>query len=146
MAQKVVMKPTSVIEARLGIDPNGPAQKYFTKRAADYMDKYIPYSSGGLAYDTRTIETDTITYGSPYAHYMYEGKVMGPNIPIKEDGIIVGWFSPKGKKKSYTGADINYRQSAGHEYAGPHWDKRMVSAEIDDLVKEVQDFINQGGK
>lgn len=146
MAKTVVMKPISQIKARLGIQPNGQVQKYFTKRAADYMDKYVPYSEGGLAYNTRIIETDKVRYNSPYAHYMYEGKVMGPNIPIKENGVIVGWFSPKGKAKHYTGAEINYNQSAGHEYAGPHWDKRMVSAEINDLIDEVQKYINRGGK
>ena len=30
-----------------------------------------------------------------------------------------------------------------HEYAGPYWDKRMVSAEADDVVKEVQDYVNR---
>ena len=143
MSVRVKMKPTSVIKANLGIQPNGPVQKYFTKRWADYMDKYVPYKEGGLAYDTRTIESDRIVYNSPYAHYMYEGKVMGPNIPIKEDGIIVGWFS-KGPKQ-YTGADINYNQSGGHEYAGPYWDKRMWSAEKKDVIKEVQEFIERGG-
>ena len=146
MSKSVNMKPTSVIIADLGLQPNGKVQKYFTKRCADYMDKYVPYKEGGLAYDNRVIEDDKIIYESPYAHYMYEGKVMGPNIPIKEDGNIVGYFSPKGKSKQYTGEDINYKTSAGHEYAGPHWDKRMVSAEMDDLVKEVQDYIKHGGK
>ena len=77
---------------------------------------------------------------------MYEGLVMGPNIPIKESGIIVGWFSPKGKPKHYTGANIKYHKDAGHPYAGPHWDKRMWSAESDDIVQEVQNFVDRGGK
>ena len=28
----------------------------------------------------------------------------------------------------------------------PYWDKRMVSAEMNDVVKEVQAFIDKGGK
>ena len=144
----VKLKPTSVIKARLGIEPNGRVQKYFTKRCAEHMDKYIPLDEGGLAYDNRVIESDRIIYESPYAHYMYEGKVMGPNIPIKEDGIVVGWFSPKGKPKHYTGEDIDYSKSKarGHTYAGPHWDKRMWTSEKDEVIKEVQDYINRGGK
>ena len=142
----VKMKPTSVIKARLGIQPNGHVQKYLTKRCAEHMDNYIPLDRGGLAYDNRVIEADKIIYESPYAHYMYVGKVMGPNIPIKRDGIVVGWFSKA--PKQYTGKDIDYSKSKsrGHTQAGPYWDKRMVSAEIGEVVAEVQRYINRGGK
>lgn len=144
MAVKVNMKPTSTIKANLGLTPNGAVQTYFTKTCADYMDKYVPYREGGLAYDTRRIEGNLIIYDAPYAHYMYEGKVMGPNIPIYEDGVLVGYWSKA--PKYYTGEDINYHPSAGHEYAGPHWDERMKTAEMGDLVKDVQNYINRGGK
>ena len=33
-----------------------------------------------------------------------------------------------------------------HHGTGPYWDKRMVSAEIQNVVKECQAFINRGGK
>ena len=33
-----------------------------------------------------------------------------------------------------------------HHGTGPYWDKRMVSSEIQDVVKECQAFINRGGK
>ena len=147
MATGVKMKPTSVIKARLGIQPNGPVQKFFTKRCAEHMDKYVPFNEGGLAYDTRKIEKNKVIYEAPYAHYMYEGRVMGPNMYIKENGIIVKWFSPKGKNtKHYTGKKIKYHQSAGHEYAGPYWDKRMWSAEKEEVLEEVQKYVNRGGK
>lgn len=146
MATGVKMKPTSVIKARLGIQPNGPVQKFFTKRCAEHMDKYIPFKEGELAYDTRRIEADKVSYNSPYAHYMYEGLVMGPNMPIKENGIIVGWYSPKGKPKHYTGKKIKYSKDGGHPYAGPHWDKRMWSAEKEEVLEEVQKYVNRGGK
>ena len=146
MAHGVKMKPTSVIKAHLGIQHNGPVQAFFTKTCADHMDKYVPYRNGELAYTTRTIEKNQIVYSAPYAHYMYEGKVMGPNVPIKENGLVTGWFSPQ-KPKNYTGKDITYQPSAGHEYAGPRWDKRMWSAEKDDVLKEVQNFVDKhGGK
>ena len=146
MATGVKMKPTSVIKARLGIQPNGPVQQYFTKICAEHMDKYVPFREGGLAYDTRRIESNKIIYNAPYAHYMYEGLVMGPNIPIKENEIIVGWYSPKGKPKHYTGKSIKYNQDGGHPYAGPHWDKRMWSAEKEEVLEEVQKYVNRGGK
>lgn len=145
MPVKVKMKPTSTIKVKLGIQPNGPVQQHFTKRCAEHMDKYVPFNEGGLAYDTRRIESDKIIYNAPYAHYMYEGLVMGPNIPIKEGDIIVGWFSPPEKPKSYTGKTIKYNQDGGHFYAGPHWDERMWSAEQSEIIDEVQNYINRGG-
>lgn len=110
----VKLKPTSQIKARLGLEPNGRVQKFFTNTCYKHMDKYVPYREGNL----RTIvdvQDDSITYESPYAKYQYYG------------------ISKNGKP-------LNYRTPG----TGDHWDKRMVSAEIDDVVKEVQDYI--GGK
>ena len=142
----VKMQPVSVIKANLGIEANGRVQKFFTNECAKEMDNYVPYDEGNLV-DYR-IEGNNIIYEQPYAHYMYEGKVMGPNIPIKENGIIVGWFSPKGKPKHYTGKSIDYSKSKarGHTEAGPYWDKRMWTAKGQDIVKRVQDYVNRGGK
>lgn len=145
MASSVEVKilPTSVIEAQLGIQEGGPAHKYFTEKCAEHMDKYVPYRGGDLAYATMYTTTDEVHYTAPYARYMYEGKVMGPNIPIKDaNGNIVKWFSRK--PKYVTDRDIDYSQSRAnpeHEFAGPHWDKRMWSAEKDEVVQEVADYI-----
>ena len=112
----VKMQPTSTIKARLGIEPNGRVQKFFTNTCYKHMDKYVPLKNG----DLRTIvdiQPDSITYEMPYARYQYYG--------IREDGTH--------EVKAYT--------SAG---TGPYWDKRMVSAEMQDIVKEVQNYI--GGK
>lgn len=56
--------------------------------------------------------TDSITYESPYAHAQYVG------------------FT-KGEVKNYTTPGT-----------GPYWDKRMVSAEMVDIVNEVQRYVN----
>lgn len=143
----LILKPENMIKTRLGLQPNGAVVLEATKICADHMDKYVPYASGDLAYKTRKIEPGRVIYDSLYAHYMYEGKVMGPNIPIKENGLIVRWVSPKGKFKHYTGKEINYilSQARGHKYAGPHWDQRMWSAEKKDVINELQRYINRGG-
>ena len=112
----VKLKPTSQIKARLGIEPNGRVQKFFTNTCYKHMDKYVPMREGNL----RTIvdvKSDSITYESPYARYQYYG--------MREDGSHV----------------VNNYTTPG---TGPYWDKRMVSAEMQDVVKEVQDYI--GGK
>ena len=112
----VKLKPTSQIKARLGIEPNGRVQKFFTNTCYKHMDKYVPMREGNL----RTIvdvKNDSITYESPYARYQYYG--------MREDGSHV----------------VNNYTTPG---TGPYWDRRMVSAEMQDVVKEVQDYI--GGK
>lgn len=118
MAKSVVMKPTSQIKARLGIQPNGQVQKFFTNECYRYMDKYVPMDLGNLRQVVR-IQTDSITYESPYAKYQYNGE--------RADGTH--------KVANYTTPGT-----------GPKWDERMKSAEMDDLIKEVQDYIDRGGK
>ena len=110
------LKPISEIKADLGIEPNGKVQKYFTERCYQHMDKYVPKDTGALR-ETVVKGTDYIKYNVPYAHAQYVGIVHGS--PVK-----------------------NYTTPG----TGPYWDKRMVSAEIQDVVKECQAFINRGGK
>lgn len=109
----VKINPTSVIKARLGIEPNGRVQKFFANTCYKHMDKYVPKDEGNLRINV-DIQPDSITYESPYAHAQYVGFTKGP-------------------VKRYTTPGT-----------GPYWDKRMVSAEMQDIVKEVQDYV--GGK
>lgn len=142
MSVKIKMKPTSVIKARLGINPDGDVQKHFTHTCRIHMDKYVPFDNGNLALRVWE-EPSSLHYLSPYAHYQYEGQVMGPNVPIKREGtdIIVGWFSPI-KPKYYTGQSIDYNTDK-HSEAGPFWDKRMWSAEKDIVLREMQNYIKR---
>jgi hypothetical protein len=106
------MQPTSVIKARLGLEPNGRVQQFFTNTCYKHMDKYVPQDTG----DLRTIvdlTSNTITYEMPYAHAQYVGFTKGP---------VQNYTTPG---------------------TGPYWDKRMVSAEMQDIVKEVQDYIGR---
>lgn len=122
----VTLKPTSEIKARLGLEPNGRVQKFFTNTCARHMDKYVPFDTGSLAETVWIgdqpgpgVTDDSITYEQEYAKVMYEGV--------------------------RSGKEINYHTDK-HEYAGPYWDRRMVSAEMDKVVQEVQDYVNGGGK
>ena len=110
------IKPTSVIKANLGIEPNGKVQKFFTNTCYRYMDKYVP-KDNGLLREIVTIDSNSITYEQEYAHAQYIGEVNG------------------GKVTNYTTPGT-----------GPYWDKRMVSAEIQDVIAEVQNYVNKGGK
>lgn len=108
----VKLKPTSVIKGRLGIEPNGRVQKFFTNTCYRYMDKYVPMKTGDLR-SIVDIDSNTITYEMPYAHAQYVGYTKGP-------------------VKNYTTPGT-----------GPYWDRKMVSAEMQDVVKEVQDYVRR---
>lgn len=114
----VKLKPISQIKVRLGIEPNGRVQKFTTHTCRVHMDKYLPFDTGTLA-TTVEEKSDEVIYEQPYAKTVYYGV--------------------------RNGKELNYQKDK-HPLAGPYWDKRMVSAEIQDVVKEVQDYVDKGGR
>lgn len=106
------LNPISQIKANLGIDANGRAQKFFTDTCRKHMDKYVPKDIGNLR-DIVDVGTDYITYESPYAHAQYVGIVNGSEV------------------RNYTTPGT-----------GSYWDKRMWSAEKDEIIQEIQRYIN----
>lgn len=113
----VKLQPTSVIKTRLGIEPNGRIHKFFTNECYKRNDKYVPKDKGDLRRESYA-ETDKYVYISPYAGYQYHG--------IRQDGTH--------EVKRYTTPGT-----------GKYWDKLMISAEMSDIVKEVQNEIKRGG-
>ncbi len=103
------------IKRKLKIDENGPAQAFLTETCYKAMDKYVPMDNGDLRTNV-TLTTNSITYESPYASYQYYG--------IREDGTH--------KVKNYTTPGT-----------GTYWDKRMISTDIDKVVKQVQDYVRR---
>lgn len=125
------MQPISTIKANLGIEPNGRVQRFFTHTCRVHMDKYVPYRDGNLR--TSIIEkSDSITYASPYAHYMYEGE-------LYVDPETGSSWARKDVTKVPTGKDLVFHTPG----TGKHWDKRMWSAEKEQVIKEVQDYIGR---
>ena len=141
---KVNIDPVYVINTKLGLKENGPIHSFFTETCATHMDKYVPATKDLTLASSEFHTTDEIHYRTPYAHYIYEGKAMGPSIPIKdESGRIVRWFS-KGPKY-YTGKDLVIKTGV-HEKATSHWAEKMWTAESEDILKEVAEAIKKRGK
>ena len=135
------LKPTSQIKARLGIEPNGRVHKFFTQTCYKHMDKYVPLRYGDLRSNVH-IESNKIVYQSPYAHYMYIGTMY--KIPNTDKSAFwsadYGFWAPPNVKKEPTNRKLKYHTSG----TGSFWDKRMISAEMREVVKEVEQYI--GGK
>lgn len=108
---------------------------------AKECDPYVPMDTGTLAQSTE-ITKDYVRYTQPYAHYQYTGEVYGDNIPIMENGMIVGWFSKPGVKKHPTGRAINYNQSV-HPKASKEWDKAMMQERGEIFTQQVKEILVQ---
>lgn len=109
-----------------------------------FMTPYIPYQSGFLATKALTIPTvigsGEIKQLGPYAHYQYTGEIYGPNIPVKENGAIVGWWSPP--SKAPTGRKLTY-DTTKNSLAGSHWFERMKADHADDILANAQEAANR---
>lgn len=114
----IQMQPTSVIKARLGIEPNGRVQRFFQDTCYKAMTRYVPKREGTLRTTVDLSNPNYIIYEMPYARYQYYG--------VREDGTH--------RVKNYTTPGT-----------GPYWDKRMWSAKREDIIKQVQKEINRGG-
>ena len=108
---------------------------------ARMCDPYVPMDTGTLA-QTTEITPEGVRYTQPYAHYQYEGLVYGPNIPIIENGMIVGWFSPPGQKKNPTGEAIHY-STEQHPLASSQWDKAMMKDQGDEFKQQVTNILKE---
>jgi hypothetical protein len=111
-------------------------QKFIDSECIRLMTPYMPFKNGLLAESAKlgtVIGSGEIHQNIPYAHYMYYGKVYGPNIPVFENGIVIGYFSPKGKAKHPTGADIKYKTK--HPQAGKMWFERMKADHKDEILR-----------
>ena len=115
----VYIDSLEVIEKKLGIEENGPVQAFMTETCYKAMDKYVPRrvgSDGGTLRDNVELTNNTITYQTVYAGYQYYGQ--------RRDGTH--------KVKNYSTPGT-----------GPYWDKRMISADMDKVVEQVQEYIRR---
>lgn len=117
------------------------AQKLLNMQVVADCDPLIPFQQGALRNSVnypQGIYGGEIEYNTPYAHYMYEGEVYGPNIPKKDsEGHIIGWYSPKGKKKHPTGKPITYHPEGTER--GDHWFSRAKEKKLQKWVKLVKE-------
>lgn len=114
-----ILPSTRTIIANLRLEPNGDVQNFFTQTCAIHMDKYVPYDEGNLAdYD---IEGNKIIYNQDYAEYQYYG--------IRADGTHA--INPENRNRSM------------HPLAASYWDEHMWTAEQNDVINEVQNYIRR---
>lgn len=141
---KVEINSTNKILKDHGLNEDGRVVERLRNTADRLMMPFIPGGSGGQLAKLKTYPNNhSIKYTSPYAHYMFVGKMyISPKlgvsgIPIKNDV----WWSPKGEKKIPTSKNLKYHKSG----TGAHWDKLMMQRRKDDLIKDVENYAKSGG-
>ena len=143
----VNMAPVNAILKRKGLDANGRVQLKFTNIVNLRITRYMPYRAGVLSSKLKFVKSPTeIEVLGPYARMMYYGKVM-----VDPVTGAAGFQDKDGNWKSRTKAphvpkvesdrDINYSKHK-HALAGPHWDRKMMANEKDQIIGEVQDYID----
>ena len=140
MAAKVeVNLKTKELAAKI----NNPATwKYAASEWHRLYRQYVPYAEGML-YNSIKINADkngaTITHTVPYAHYMYEGVVYGPSVPIMQGGVPTGYFTPVDIKHN-TGRALTYSKLYSGK-ATRHWDEAAMATQLPLLEESVGKFI-----
>lgn len=140
----VYIKPISTIKARLGIQEGGPAHAFFTETCYKHMGRFVPGGTDGNLNQNVDIQTNQITYKSPYAHYQYIGKLYVD--PKYEKGAFYsedyGYWSRPGITKKPTQKDLKYHTPG----TGSYWDKKMWTSKKNEVIAEVQKYIDRGCK
>lgn len=121
------------------------AQKLLNLAVRTDCEPLVPLMNGQLlrsATFPEGVYGGVLEYNTPYAHYQYVGEVYGPNIPRKDDnGNIIGWYSPPGKKKHPTGRKMaKYSQSG----TGPEWFSKAKERHGDKWLRLVREEAGKG--
>lgn len=100
---------------------------------AKMMEPYVPFN---VDLGNQEVTSESVHYTAPYAHYHYIGDTYGLNIPIIENGIIVGWFSKPDEdgRKHPTGGKLTFKKAR----ASDHWDQAMLADKKEEFVKQVE--------
>ena len=142
----VNLSPDDILLA-FGLDDGGRVQQAIDQTVIDYCQPYVPASPDRTLEFSAQASTDIgsgqVIWNTPYAHYQYMGIVYGPNIPIIEDGVLMGYFSPPGRPKSPTERELTYDKSQ-NPMAGPRWFERMKADRLNDILDVARRVAIQG--
>lgn len=118
-------------------DPDEAAWLEIYNEYARAINPWVPMDEGVLSQSVQ-VSSDGLTYPGPYAHYQYIGEIYGPNIPIYEDGEIVGWWSPPDKYP--TGRPMEHGREK-HPLASSRWDEAAMEVIGDQFAAQVASIL-----
>ena len=146
-AKLIDTKDEQEILEKFGLEKGGRVQQAIDQSVIDYCHPYTPASPDRtLEFSVQAatkVGSGQVVWDTPYAHYQYMGIVYGPNIPIIQDGVLMGWFSPPGRKKYPTDRQLTY-DTAQNPMAGSHWFERMKADRLNDILDVARHVMNEG--
>lgn len=140
------MKNVGRILKDKGLDKAGDAQQFHTANVLRRIKRYMPFVSG-MTYKVTVVQTDIskpyITTDTPYAKYLFVGKVMvDPKTGAAGFLTPAGWRSRKGSVKVLTQRNLVYNKSKNPR-AGAHWDRTLSTMEGNAMAADLQRYINR---
>lgn len=128
----------------LNLEESGQVQRFFSDSVMRHSDRYVPFSSGVLK-NSAQVESggDAITYTTPYARYLWFGKLYVDPVTLKgafHDEKTGRFWSRPGVQKIPTDRDLQFN---GAPMRGARWVERMWEQESNIIVDEVERYILQ---
>ena len=116
-----------------GRQERGRVQKFIDSEVIRLCSPYTPFQTNALiesALSGTEIGSGNIIYNSPYAKYLYYGKLMvSPTTGSS--------WAKQGERKVVTGTDLKYN---GAPKRGSYWFERMKADHLNNLLKEAADM------
>ncbi len=133
---KLKMNDTQKILLKRGLDKNGKVQKFFTETVYKESAPYTPFRSGNLGKRANMeIGDNYLKYNSPYARYLWYGKLMVDPITRKGcfyDPVSGEMWSRPNVQKVLTDKDLEFQ---GAPKRGAFWVDRMFKDKGDKIVR-----------
>lgn len=130
---KIEMNSIGKIVKDHGLDENGKVTRFMRDSVDRLSNPFIPFDNGMLRRLKTYPSNHEIKYTSPYAKYQYYGKLM-----LTKSGSS---WAKKGEKKYVTSKNLKYHTPG----TGAKWEQIMLQRRKSDLIKDVQNYINNGG-
>ena len=136
-----------VLIDKYGLGRGGRVQRYIDQTVIDDTRPYVPASPNRILENSAQLSTEIgsglVVYNTPYAHFQDEGIVYSPNIPIYDGGVLVGFFSPPGRRKYPTDRELTY-DKAQNPLAGSHFFERSKADNCKKWVEGANRVAKQG--
>lgn len=118
------------------------AQRFFANELMRLSADYVPFDTGLLSASARVSASgDAIIYETPYARYLWYGKLMVD--PITGKGAFFnekyGFWSRPGVQKKLTDKDLSYQ---GAPLRGSYWVQRCFNDNKEQLLSSTAKFIS----
>lgn len=131
-----IFNPTTAVQKKLqSLLADKEVRRQIHQAYANRTEKYVPLDTGALR-ESVQVKPGSVSWRIPYAHYMHEGQVYGPNIPIlmkydsaDNQAYAVGFWSPPGKRKHPTGRPLKYYTPG----TGSHWSTKVMENYVDKM-------------